>query len=227
MDIIINNRYGTTLKTANKVCNEDIYITIDQDLFEYDTSNEDGLLTRTLSYYFNDRITTLGDRVFQNYATEIELDFPYVESAGANCFYGSTGVAKLNLPRLTSAGSNCFYQMTKLKVLNLPSLNIIASNCCRYSSSLEVFCATSITTIQSAALADCTNLSMIIVGKNASLQNVSAFTRTKIEDGTGFIYVPDEKIEEYKVATNWSTFATQIKGWSEIPQELREELKIW
>ena len=42
--------------------------------------------------------------------------------------------------------------------------------------------------------------------------------------GTGYIYVQDNLVEQYKSATNWSTYADQIKPLSELPQEVKNEL---
>ena len=39
---------------------------------------------------------------------------------------------------------------------------------------------------------------------------------TTIENGTGYVYVPDDMVDTYKSATNWSTYASQIKGMSEL-----------
>lgn len=49
-----------------------------------------------------------------------------------------------------------------------------------------------------------------------SLGNKNSFNNTPIASGTGFIYVPDNLVEQYKAATNWSTFANQIKPISEL-----------
>ena len=49
-----------------------------------------------------------------------------------------------------------------------------------------------------------------------SLANASALARTKIESGTGYIYVPDNLVDSYKTATNWSAYAAQIKPISEL-----------
>lgn len=38
-------------------------------------------------------------------------------------------------------------------------------------------------------------------------------------NSTFTIYVPDESVEAYKTATNWSTYAARIKGISELPAE--------
>lgn len=39
---------------------------------------------------------------------------------------------------------------------------------------------------------------------------------TTIEKATGYVYVPDDMVDTYKSATNWSTYASQIKGMSEL-----------
>lgn len=39
---------------------------------------------------------------------------------------------------------------------------------------------------------------------------------TTIEKATGYVYVPDDMVDTYKSATNWSIYASQIKGMSEL-----------
>ena len=65
----------------------------------------------------------------------------------------------------------------------------------------------------------------IIENLTCTLSNANVFTGTPIASGTGFIYVPDEAVETYKTATNWNTYASQIKGLSEIPQDILDELE--
>ena len=40
----------------------------------------------------------------------------------------------------------------------------------------------------------------------------SAFDSTPIKSGNGYIYVPFALIEQYKAATNWSTYAAQFRA---------------
>lgn len=47
----------------------------------------------------------------------------------------------------------------------------------------------------------------------------NTFSNSAIASGTGYIYVPDALVEDYKVATNWSTYAAQIKPLSEYVEE--------
>lgn len=51
------------------------------------------------------------------------------------------------------------------------------------------------------------------------ITNTYIFSNTPIANGTGYVYVPDNMVETYKSATNWSTYADQIKPISELPTE--------
>ena len=46
----------------------------------------------------------------------------------------------------------------------------------------------------------------------ATLAGTNALSSTPIASGTGYIYVPSALIEDYKVATNWSTYADQFRA---------------
>ena len=56
--------------------------------------------------------------------------------------------------------------------------------------------------------------SLILRNPNAvcTLSNKNAFNNSSILNGTGYIYVPSALIEQYKVATNWSTYASQFRA---------------
>lgn len=51
----------------------------------------------------------------------------------------------------------------------------------------------------------------------ANLENTSAFKDTPIASGTGYIYVPSALVDSYKSATNWSTYAAQIRAIEDYP----------
>lgn len=48
--------------------------------------------------------------------------------------------------------------------------------------------------------------------KMCTLDNTSVLLDTSIASGTGHIYVPSALIEDYKAATNWSTYADQFRA---------------
>ena len=73
--------------------------------------------------------------------------------------------------------------------------------------------------IGASGFINCTTLTAVIIRKSDSictLTNINAFSGTPIASGTGYIYVPNDLVDSYKAATNWSTYATQIKPISEL-----------
>ena len=87
------------------------------------------------------------------------------------------------------------------------------------ASITEMTCLGNITTIKSNAFNQCSTLSKFMLPNVTSVPTLSAksaFTETPIASGTGYIYVPDDLVDSFKAATNWSTYADQIKGISEL-----------
>lgn len=165
--------------------------------YEKGDSNMDGILTRRATTISNDRITYLGMEVFRNYESLAVADFPNVTSTGTNIFYACYALHTVNLPKLLAISTNMFSYSSLLRRLDFPSVESIDTRA--FSS-----CSRLVTLVLRKADAVCT------------LKNVNAFTNTPIEKGTGFVYVPDNLVEQYKVATNWSTYANQIKPISEL-----------
>jgi hypothetical protein len=61
----------------------------------------------------------------------------------------------------------------------------------------------------------CSSLKYVLFGGATSvptLSSTNAFQGTPIASGTGYIYVPDSLLTTWKAASNWSTYANQIKG---------------
>lgn len=167
------------------------------DGYEKGDSNMDGILTRRATTISNNRITYLGIEVFRNYESLAVADFPNVTSTGVNVFYACYALHTVNLPSLISISSNMFAYSSLLKRLDFPSVESISGG----------------------AFSSCSRLVTVILRKAdtvCTLENVSAFSGTSIAKGTGFVYVPDDLVEQYKAATNWSTYANQIKPISEL-----------
>ena len=66
----------------------------------------------------------------------------------------------------------------------------------------------------------CTALEKVVLRAQSvcKLQNTSAFNGSGVANGTGYIYVPDDLVDNYKTATNWVTYASQIKPISELEE---------
>ena len=51
----------------------------------------------------------------------------------------------------------------------------------------------------------------------AKLGTNNVFSKTPLESGNGYIYVPAALVDSYKSATNWSVFADQIRAIEDYP----------
>ena len=94
------------------------------------------------------------------------------------------------------------------------------------NNSLRIVDFPSVTSIQASAFSGCGRLTTFILRSDSlcSLGNISAFKDCHHLYGTvnsvynpnglqdGYIYVPRALIEYYKVETNWSDFATQLRA---------------
>lgn len=159
---------------------------------EQDFSIEDGLITRTLTTYRNDRITRIGKNAFRECSSMTELIVPNVTHIDAYGCSGCSSVKKFDFSSLTFIGQQGLANIECDKLV-LPKIETLF---------VQAFLCASIK-------------KLVITNTNiCTLSNVSAFQGSIIT-----IYVPDNLVESYKTATNWSTFADQIKPISELPTE--------
>ena len=285
-----------------------------------DTSQEDGLVTRTLTSYSNDRVNSVGEYTFYNIKTLTNVELPNITSIGTYAFYNCTSLTNIDstkvtflgqnvfqnctallsasmplyelnrngrdsnnlfyscsslknvyMPKVTRFGSYIFYkctslesidfpllqtisdsfcrECTNLKQVNLPKLRLFGSHCFENCTSLTNISLPSGTRFASYCFQNCSTLDSVDVGKLekiddyvfvncyslksftilnkikvASLYNTYVFNNCYHILGTtnatynpnglkdGYIYVPASLLSQYKVATNWSSFASQIVG---------------
>lgn len=128
-------------------------------------------------------------------------------------------------PSVMEVGQSCF-DTSSFTVLKFPSLMTATSYGCFTTSSISS--RQFLTTLTIGAKCTFGSSCFRNQGKLVSLvlssselctaQNSNLFQNTPIEDGTGYIYVPQALIEQYKVATNWATFANQFRAIEDYPE---------
>lgn len=76
-----------------------------------------------------------------------------------------------------------------------------------------------VTNIQYKDFNGCTAFVALILAKTTlvPLTDVNAFENSTVATGTGYIYVPSALVNEYKTATNWVTYASQIRAIEDYP----------
>lgn len=165
------------------------------------TEMEDMLVERpsTFTEYTNDRVKKIGDNAFYGNESLEQVSFETATTIGNNSFQGCKKLIKANLPALATIYSGSFRRCEALEVIDLPSVRAMYGD---------------------LAFEDCTNLIALVLRKDSVCTMTSAnnFQNTQIASGTGYVYVPDDLVDQYKVATNWVTFAAQIKPISELPE---------
>ena len=121
-----------------------------------------------------------------------------VTSVGAYALAGVSAEA-LRFPNAVTIGDGAMSLSAdkSLKVVDLGAATVIPKETFRYNPNLT----TIIIRTQSVAMLD----------------DTSALMNCGIASGTGYVYVPRALVDSYKAATNWSTYATQIRAIEDYP----------
>lgn len=119
-------------------------------------------------------------------------------SIGKDAFRYCYAITEINTNKVTTLGYEAFSYAMNLTKADLPNVANMDNYVFEYNYKLET---------------------LILRANNVcSISNTNVFSSTPIEKGTGYIYVPKALVEEYKVATNWVTFADQFRAIEDYPE---------
>lgn len=159
---------------------------------------EDDLVAKTLTEYHNNRPITIGNRFFSYCYNLTVVDIPNAVSVGDYAFVYCNALQEIVLPSTTTIAAFAFQNCPVLTKADLHNVHSLQSN--TFTN---------------------TNLTTLILRKTDGITNngsTSVFNNTPIAKGTGFIYVPNNLVEQYKAATNWKTYAAQIRAIEDYPE---------
>ena len=154
------------------------------------------LVEGTLTELVDDTITTVGGYSFYNSPLQ-KIDLSNCITVAKSGFNNATNLTSLNLPNCTTVGDTAFYGCTILERIDLGS----------------------VTKIGTKSFYNCKALTTLIIRTNQvakMTETTYMFGYSAIGSGTGYIYVPDDLVENYKKTAGWSSYADQIKGLSEL-----------
>ena len=140
------------------------------------------------------------------------------ENIGRYQFLDFAKLTTANFPNAVSAGMGCFEGCSVLEIANFPMISEIPERMIR-STNVPRFDAHVATSVGATAFAYTSSFRALILRNNtlATLTNKNAFTSSLVATGDGYIYVPSALLEEYKAATNWSTYANQFRAIEDYP----------
>ena len=121
---------------------------------------------------------------------------------------------------VTIIGSYGLAGCTKLTSVVLPAVRRTDGHAMNGCSALTKADFSNLQQIRYATFDNDSKLIALIIRRHAvtTLDNTTnVFRNTPIASGTGYIYVPSDMVSNYKTATNWSTYANQIRAIEDYP----------
>ena len=164
-------------------------------------------------------VTTIGISAFDSCNQVDQIDIPKCTKIGNRSFASCNKASFINAPLLEEVSAGGFYGMQTATTANIPLVKKLASQGFYYSRTIERLDFQQLTLIEQLALNQ-TNLTVLIIrtGSVCSLGNVNALANSPVAKGTGYVYVPRNLVDSYKSATNWSTYANQIRAIEDYPE---------
>jgi hypothetical protein len=183
-------------------------------------------------------VTSIASNAFRDCSTLKSIDMSNLTSIAGDSFRGCTALTAMNAKNLTSLGAYAFQGCSSLKAIDLGAVTSIGNNTFANCVALENLELKNVTTLNTytfmgcsvLAKVDASNLTSIGIYAFAACPALKAFIcRTEVpptlsstnafQNTTNCIfYVPDEAVDAYKEATNWSSFASRIKPLSEYTE---------
>ena len=189
-----------------------------------------------------EKLASIGESAFYNCKKLKSATYPLVTDIPKEAFYGCAALESAKIENVTSIGEYAFYNCKKLATITysdqISSIGAYAfSNCAfgtlvlsenmteladrayRYLPITTVTVPASITTIK-RAFELCASLEYVVMLPTTppTLTDSDGFMRAKDENNVKTyttIYVPDESVEAYKAAAEWSELANNILPMSE------------
>lgn len=179
----------------------------------------DSILDKTIQSFTSKKLTNLGTYALYNCMRLISITLPEVTSIAGYACRSCIALQTVYAPKCSTVYIQAFYGCKNLLEINFPACTRTVSSCFHGCSQMKKADFGTALTIAAQSFAYCSALDTLILrGSTVStLENVSALTSTHIASGTGYIYVPSSLVDSYKAATNWSTYAAQIRAIEDYP----------
>lgn len=156
-----------------------------------------GLVGKTYSTFKNDNVTSIGSYMFAEIGGLEVVDLPNCEIVGNYAFQSSTRLYTVNLPKVKTIGVRSFVNTNGVQTLDLPVCTSIGNYCFHGSSKLKT---------------------LILRSATVCKAGTDIFGANPIASKTGYVYVPKNLVEQYKTASGWTNYASQIRAIEDYPE---------
>lgn len=171
------------------------------------TGKSDTDLTGAVNTLVNERDSLIDGSITEFYSE--------LEEISEYAFARRRNLINVYLPNILIINSAAFYNASGLKNIIAPKLRQLLSSSFNGCTSLEYIDLGLCDSIGTSSFTGCSLLSCVVFRKvigTCNLSSTNPFDNTMIASGTGYIYVPKTQIENYKVATNWTIYASQFRA---------------
>ena len=156
-------------------------------------------------------VTEIRDYLFYNNSLLADVNLTNVMTVGQYAF-SNCAIENLNMPNLFMAGPQSF-SYNPMTSVTLPNLMEASTQVFQRCDSLTTADFMILSRIGRLAFYYCENLDTLILRSESVVQldGAQQFSNTKIESGTGYIYVPDTLVSSYQADSAWAPYALQIR----------------
>ena len=139
----------------------------------------------------------------------------------AGIFAYCTALTSVSAPELQTLPSQMLYYCQALEEAVFPKVSTVNSGVFNYCTNLtKIDLGGAITRLSSAFMAYANKVTALILRGVTTVPTLgsSTFNSTPVKTGTCYVYVPKELEATFKVASNWSTYASQIRAIEDYPE---------
>lgn len=176
------------------------------------------------------KVESIEDMAFSSCKLLEEINMPNLErtifDVTGSTFGTCTALSSVYFPKLIEISNNCFQYCENLTDVKFPSVEIVGTRAFTQCTKLRSIEFQKMISLPSRLFYHCYSLKVVILRSETmcALDATDAFGNcyhflgtvnvTYNPDGLkdGYIYVPKAIIEDYKAATNWSTYADRFRA---------------
>lgn len=138
-----------------------------------------------------------------------------VTSIGSSAFNWCIGLTSITIPdSITAISDSIFFQCTGLTSITIGNSVTSIGNYAFYNCTglTSIIIPNSVTSIGNSAFSSCTSLTEIDFSTHTTVPTLNSTTAFDNTSANLTIKVPSTLLDEWKAATNWSTYADKIVG---------------